>query len=189
MNTPAALRGVRARPWASLALAGLLTLIAAGTAKADITGTVATPIGVRVGDVRVEVNDASGNFVDSEYTNAAVVFTIPTSSLGSSTGPYTLKTSKYDNCPERPYTEANRQATAGPVADGAPGAPGVANLVLDIYDVCAGSSGSGPEATGIVDAVARRALVPPGGIVYLRVLAPRSARNFQVHLVDGIPTG
>ncbi|MDX6647281.1 MAG: hypothetical protein QOK40_3008 [Miltoncostaeaceae bacterium] len=189
MNHPAALRGARARPWASLALAGLLTMTAAGTARADITGTVANGAGVPIGDVRVEVTDANARFADSQYTNAVGVYTIPTSGLTGSTPPYTLKTSKYDNCPERPYAEANREATAGPVNDGAPGVPSVANLALDIFDVCAGSQGSGAEPTGIVDAVARRTVVPPGGIVYLRVLAHSSAVNFQVQLADGTPIG
>src|SRR5947209_7978764 len=136
MNTPAVLRSVRAGPMASLALAALLALIAAGTARADITGTVANTAGVPISDVRVEVRDAAGGFVTSEYTNAAGLYTILTTDLGTSTGPFTLKTSKYDNCPERPYTDANREATAGPVADGAPGTPSVANLALDIFDVC-----------------------------------------------------
>src|SRR5438477_8893119 len=142
MNTHAALRRVRTRPVASLALAGLLTLVAAGTARADITGVVTNTPGVPISDVRVEVTDAAGGFVTSEYTNAGGGYLITTSDLGTATGPFTLKTSKYDNCPERPYTDANREATAGPVADGALGTPSVANLVLDIFDMCTGSAGS-----------------------------------------------
>ena len=189
MNTHAALRRVRTRPMASLALAGLLTLVAAGSARADITGVVTNTAGVPISDVRVEVTDAAGGFVDSEYTNAGGGYLVTTSSIGTATGPFTLKTSKYDNCPERPYTDANRQASAGPVADGAPGVPSVANLVLDIFDMCTGSAGSGAEAAGIVDPVARRVLAPPGGVVYLRVLAPSNAQNLQVQLADGTPIG
>jgi hypothetical protein len=186
MNEAAASRRARVGRRAGLALAGLLTLLAAGTASADITGTVTTPIGVPVGDVRVELTDANGRFVDSEYTNPLGAFTFPSTELVDTTPPYTLKTTIYDSCPERPYTEANREAVGGPTLDGA---PAVVNLLLDVFDICAGSRGSGAEPTGIVDAIGRRVLLPPGGIAYLRVLAPSAAENFQVQLADGTAIG
>jgi VWA domain-containing protein len=189
MNHPAALRGARARPWASLALASLLALMAAGTARADITGTVTNTIGVPLTDARVEVRDAAGSFVDSEYTNAAGQYTITTSAIGSSSvAPFTLKATLTDTC--RDFSA--KEAPAGPVADGAPGVPSVANLVLDVLDFCAPSytpSGA-PDPTGIVDTLGRRLIVPPGGLVYLRVVAlPSDAANLQVQLADGTAIG
>jgi hypothetical protein len=186
MNKAAAFRRVRVGRRAGLALAGLLTVLAAGTASADITGTVATPAGVPVGDVRVELTDANGAFVDSEYTNPAGSFTFPSTELVDKTPPFTLKTSLYDFCPERPSGESNREAVAGPTLDGA---PAVVNLVLDVFDVCTGSNFGGAEPTGIVDAVGRRVLLPPGGVAYLRVLAPSNGENYQVQLADGTAIG
>jgi len=184
----AAPRGSRARPVAGLALASLLALAGAGTARADVTGTVTNAAGVPVSDLRVEMDDAAGNFVDSEFTNAAGAYTITTSNIGTSPGPFTLRAGQLDSC----RSAASRQAQAGPVADGPPGAPAVANLVLDVLDYCAASSPptGAPDPTGAVDTATRRVLAAPRGVTYLQFKGlPGDAQNIQVQLADGTPIG
>jgi hypothetical protein len=167
---------------AALALAG------AGTAHADITGTVLTPAGVPVGDQSVQVVDANGRTATSDRTDPNGVFAIPTSTLEGDTPPFTLTASTYDSC--RSFSEnRQREVQAGNVADGLPGAPTVVPLVLDLLDLCAGTAGSGAPATGLVDAPGRRVITPPGGTVYLEVLAPYGAQNLLITLQDGTPVG
>lgn len=166
----------------SALLAGLLTLCASGTALADVSGRVVNSAGVGVPGASVRATVADGSSAGSETTDANGNFVIDT--FSSATPPFTLTATLFDGC--RPSGSNSLSATAGPVNDGA-----VQNLTLDPLFFCSSTfapSGQ-PEPTGNAWPERGQVLSPPGGITYLRVLAPFSATNFVLTLQDGTPVG
>jgi len=166
----------------SALLAGLLTLCASGTALADVTGKVTNSAGAGVPGVSVRAAEADGSSAGSDTTDANGAFSITT--FSSTTFPVTLTASLFDNC--RPSGSNNLTATGAPVGNGA-----TQNLVLDPFFFCqtAFSPSGQPEATGNAWPERGQVLSPPGGITYLRVLAPFSATNFALTTSDGAQVG
>ncbi|MGE0028871.1 MAG: carboxypeptidase regulatory-like domain-containing protein [Thermoleophilia bacterium] len=166
----------------SALLAGLLTLCVSGTALGAVTGKVLNSAGVPVPGVSVRATEADGSFADSDTTDANGAYSL--TFFGTPAPPFTLTATLYDPC--RPSGSTDLSATAGPVNDGA-----VQNLTLDPFFFCAPSfSPSGqPEPTGNPWPERGQVLSPPGGITYLRVLAPFSATNFSLTLADGTSVG
>jgi len=166
----------------SALLAGLLTLVASGTALADVTGKVTNSAGVPVPGAFVRMLEADGSSAGvSDTSDANGNFTIDT--FSSITPPFTLQATLTDGC--RPFGSNSLSASA-PVADGA-----TQNLVLDPFFFCSTTfapSGQ-PEATGNAWPERGQVLSPPGGITYLEVLAPFSATNFVLTLADGTQVG
>jgi hypothetical protein len=168
----------------SAALAGVLTLCAAGTAHADITGTVATTAGYPVAGASIDVTAADGSFASFKIADANGAFRVTTTDLSGDPGPYTIKASYSDPCNDFGATDPT--FTAPPVADNV-----VQNITLDAFPFCASSfppSGS-PDATGNPWPEKGQILSGPGGITYLRVLAPSSATAFTLSLNDGTVVG
>jgi hypothetical protein len=166
----------------SALLAGLLTLCASGTALADVTGTVTNSAGVPVPGASVRATEADGSSAGSDTTDANGNYVIDT--FSSSVPPFTLTATLFDGC--RPSGSNSLSATAGPVNDGT-----TQNLVLDPFFFCQTSfapSGQ-PEATGNAWPERGQVLSPPGGITYLRVLAPFSASSFVLTTSDGAQVG
>lgn len=166
----------------SALLAGLLTLCASGTALADVSGKVVNSAGVGVPGVSVRATEADGSSAGSETTDANGNFVIDT--FTGATPPFTLTATLFDGC--RPSGSNNLSATAGPVNDGA-----VQNLTLDPLFFCSTTfapSGQ-PEPTGNAWPERGQVLSPPGGVTYLRVLAPFSATNFALTTSDGAQVG
>jgi len=168
----------------SAALAGVLTLCAAGTANADITGKVTNAAGFPVPRASVTITEADGSTASSDTTDANGDYTIPTSFLTGDTPPFTAKASIFDSC--RPFGSSNLEAAPVPVAD-----PGVANFTLDAFAFCGSSSApfGQPEPTGNAWPERGQVLSGPGGLTYLRVLAPSDATGFSLTLADGTVVG
>ncbi len=178
-HTPAPRRLVR-----TAALAGVLTLCAAGTAHADITGTVTTPSGFPVAGASIDVTQANGSFASFKITDANGAFTVTTSDLTGDVGPFTIKATYSDSCND--FSATDPTSTAAPVADGV-----VQNFSLDAKVFCASSfppSGAA-DPTGNAWPEKGQILAGPGGVVYLRVLAPSSASAFTLSLNDGTVVG
>jgi hypothetical protein len=168
----------------SAVLAGAIALCAAGTAHADITGKVANAGGLPVPDVSVEVRDAAGSFTSFVTTDANGDYRVTTSALTGDTPPFTLKATYSDFC--RPSGSTSLEATAGALVDGA-----VQNLLIDALAFCSSSfvSSTLPPATGNAWPERGQVLSPPGGVTYLRVLAPNSATGLKTSLSDGTVVG
>lgn len=167
----------------SAALAGVLTFCAVGTAHADITGTVTNTAGVPVPGVSVRVTEADGSFADSETTDVNGVYRILTSGLAGDTPPFTATASFSDGC--KPSGTSQLTSASGPLADGA-----TQNFTLDAAAFCGTSftpSGAA-DATGNVWTERGQVLAGPGGVSYLRVLAPSDATGFSFTL-NGVPAG
>jgi hypothetical protein len=166
----------------SALLAGLLTLCASGTALADVTGTVTNSAGVPVPGASVRATEADGSFADSDTTDANGAYAL--TFFGTPTPPFNITASVSDSC--RPFDQSNLSSTVNGVGDNV-----VQNFTLDPFFFCAPSftpSGQA-EATGNTWPERGQVLSPPGGITYLRVLAPFSATNFVLTLADGTPVG
>lgn len=161
----------------SAALAGVLTLCAAGTAHADIAGTVTNASGVPVPGVSIRVTEADGSFADSETTDVNGAYRVLTSDLTGDTPPFTLTASFFDGC--KPSGSSELTATSAPVTNGA-----TQNFTLDAAAFCdAIFAPSGqPDATGNVWPERAQVLAGPGGTSYLRVLAPFDATGFTFTL-------
>lgn len=169
----------------SAALAGVLTLCAAGTAHADITGKVTTPAGVPVPGASIEVTASgatSGTGFDTTDGNGD--FSISSVSLTGDTPPFTVAASLFDPC--RPFSSSQITTTSGPVNDGA-----VQNFTLDAFAFCASTSPptGAAEPTGNPWPERGQVLSPPGGVTFLRVLAPSDATALALTLADGTVVG
>ncbi|HMO00459.1 MAG TPA: carboxypeptidase regulatory-like domain-containing protein [Miltoncostaeaceae bacterium] len=166
----------------SALLAGLLTLVASGSALGAVTGKVTNSAGVPVPGVSVRATEADGSFADSDTTDANGAYSL--TFFGTPAPPFTLTATLYDGC--RPSGSTDLSATAGPVNDGA-----VQNLTLDPFFFCstAFAPSGQPEPSGNAWPERGQVLSPPGGVTYLRVLAPFSASNFVLTLQDGTPVG
>ena len=129
----------------SVALGALIALGAAGTANADITGTVRTPAGTPVPGVTVEAVGPTGIVAARDNADASGIYSIVTETgLSTSPGPFTITASTL-TC--RSAVEgAATASTAAPVADGAV----AADLALDARLVCAAREPVGAEVTGHV---------------------------------------
>lgn len=174
-------RTSRRRIRRSAGLAAVLTLCAAGSAQAAITGTVTNSLGQPVADVSIRATEADGSSAGFATTTGAGTYTIDTT---GDTAPFTVSASYRDPC--RPYTDPELTAASGPLADGA-----VQNLAIDARSFCAApfAPSGQPEATGNVWTERGQVLAFPGGLTYLRVQAPYSATGFQVTLADGTVVG
>ncbi len=166
----------------SAALAALLALGASGTALADISGTVTNSAGIPLPGVRVTATEADGSSAGiSNTTNANGQYTIDM--FSSITPPFTVTATYYDYCRSE---NQNLTVSSAPVADGV-----TQNLTLDPYLFCAPSfapSGQ-PEPTGNAWPEKGQVLSGPGGVTYLRVLAPTNATGFALTLQDGTNVG
>jgi hypothetical protein len=167
----------------SAALAGALTLCAAATAYADITGTVTTPGGTPLPGVSVRaVETAGGGLVDSTTTNANGQFTI-TVNPSFDTAPFTLEATLFDSC--KPSGQSSLAASAASLPDGA-----VQNLALDAALFCeAFTPFNAPEPTGNVWPERGQVLSGPGGVTYIRVLAASAPAGYALTLQDGTNVG
>jgi hypothetical protein len=155
----------------SAALAGALTLCAAATAYADITGTVTTPGGTPLPGVSVRATETVGDgFVDSTTTNANGQYTIDVNP-SFDTAPFTVTATLYDSC--KPSGQTDLAAAAASLPDGA-----VQNLALDA-----------PEPTGNVWPERGQVLSGPGGVTYIRVLAASAPAGYALTLQDGTNVG
>ena len=179
-GTSARLRLVRR----SAALAGVLTLCAAGTANADITGKVTNAAGFPVPGASVQLSEADASFAASDTTDANGDYSIPTASLVGDTPPFTAKASIFDSC--RPFGSSSLETAPVPVAN-----PVVQNFTLDAFAFCASSSSptGQPDPTGNPWPERGQVLSGPGGVTYLRVLAPSDATGFSLTLADGTVVG
>ncbi len=172
----------RRRAGCTAAFAVVLALCAAGTANAAITGTVTNAAGQPVPGASVRATGAGGSFVNFASTSGTGAYTITPSSFD--TGPFTLTATFTDSC--RPFAEAQLTSTSGPLNDGA-----TQPFTLDAFTFCAASyppSGA-PAPTGNAWPEKGQILSAPGGVTYLRVLAPYSAAGIQVTLPNGTVIG
>lgn len=161
----------------SAALAGVLTLCAAGTAHADITGTVTNTAGVPIPGVSIRVTEPDGTLADFETTDVNGTYRVTNADLSGDTAPFTISASFFDSCKASGSTELT--AATPPVANNT-----TQNLTLDAATFCDAifaPTGS-PEATGNVWTERAQVLAGPGGIAYLRVLAPFDASGFTFTL-------
>ncbi len=166
----------------SALLAGLLTLCVSGTALADVTGKVTNSAGVPVPGVSIRATEPDGSFADSDTTDANGNYSL--SFFGTPTPPFSITATFTDFC--RPSATNSLTTTASGVANNV-----TQNFVLDPFLFCSPSflpSGQA-EQTGNAWPERSQILSPPGGITYLRVLAPFSATNFVLTLQDGTPVG
>ncbi len=168
----------------STVLAGAIALCAAGTAHADITGKVTNAGGFPIAGVSVTARDAGAAFADSVASDANGDFRITTAGLTGSTPPFTLNATYFDSC--KPSGTSSLTFTSPPITDGA-----VQNVLLDAAAFCSSSfvSSTLPPATGNAWPERGQVLSPPGGITYLRVLAPFSATGLTTSLSDGTVVG
>jgi von Willebrand factor type A domain len=166
-------------------VAGCLALTFAAAARADVTISVVTTAGIPLVGQSVTLDDSTPGFASSGTTNhlGQVTFASATD-LSGDPPPYLAKLSAFDDCRAFP-DPGTRAAEAGGIPDG-----GTATLTVDILTYCAlrfGPPGL-DEATGTVDPVAQRVLVPPGGTVDVDVALPSSATNLTV-FAGGAPVG
>ena len=155
----------------SALLAGLLTLCVSGTALADVTGKVTNSAGVPVPGVSIRATEPDGSFADSDTTDANGNYSL--SFFGTPTPPFSITATFTDFC--RPSATNSLTTTASGVANNV-----TQNFVLDPFLFCSPSflpSGQA-EQTGNAWPERSQILSPPGGVTYLRVLAPFSATNF-----------
>ena len=167
----------------SAVLAGALSLCVVGTAHADITGTVTNAAGVPVPGASIRVTEQDGSLADFETTDVNGTYRVTNSDLTGDTAPYTIAASFFDSC--KPSGSGDLTATSAPIANGA-----TQNLTLDAAAFCGAlfaPTGS-PEATGNVWPERGQVLAGPGGVSYLRVLAPFDATAFSFTLA-GAPAG
>jgi hypothetical protein len=153
------------------------SLAGSAVANAAISGTVVNTAGVPLGGISVEARNAGGLFVDSATTDGAGAF-----NLSSAGGTASLHLSEYDNC--RDYSDPKYHPTVDvPASDPQSGV----QVTIDIYDFCVGSTfAPDPDPTGVVDGVARRIVLPLGGIAYVKPQGvPFSATNLQITLANG----
>lgn len=181
--TPIPARRRRLRLRRSAALAGVLTLCAAGTAHADIVGTVTNAAGVPVPGASVRVTEADGSFADSETTDVNGAYRVLTSDLTGDVPPFTVTATYFDNC--KPSGSTELTSASGPLADGA-----TQNFTLDAAAFCGAlfTPSGAADPTGNVWPERGQVLAGPGGTAYLRVLAPSDATGFSFTLI-GAPAG
>lgn len=167
----------------SAALAGALTLCAAATAYADVTGTVTTPGGTPLPGVSVRaVETTGGGFVDSTTTNANGQYTIAVNP-SFDTAPFTIEATLFDSC--KPSGQTSLATSAASVADGA-----VQNLALDASLFCSAFTPfNAPAPTGNVWPERGQVLSGPGGVTYIRVLAATAPAGYALTLQDGTNVG
>ncbi len=168
----------------SAALAGVLTLCAAGTAYADITGKVTSSTGFPIPGASVKISEADGSFAASDLTDANGDYVILTSSLTGQTPPFTAKASVFDRC--RAFGSSQLETGSVAVSDGVP-----QNFMLDAFAFCGLSftpTGQ-PDPTGNAWPERAQVLSGPGGVTYLQVLAPSGATGFSLTLADGTAVG
>ncbi|MGD9570448.1 MAG: hypothetical protein AB7V62_01010 [Thermoleophilia bacterium] len=166
----------------SAALAALLALGASGTALADVTGTVTNSAGTPLPGVSVTLTEPDGSSAGFDTTDAAGAYSLSTT---GDTPPFTVTATFRDAC--RDFSVSQLTATVG----GLPATAVAPNLVIDPYLFCAPSfapSGQ-PEPTGNAWPETGQVLSGPGGITYLRVLAPSAATGFALTLQDGTNVG
>ena len=160
----------------------VLALAWAGTALADVTGTVRTPAGVPIPGAAVVATDAAGGVAGrSTLSDANGAYRITLAPGVSDPPPFTLKASVRGAC----RTDVTEVQSA-PVPDGA-----VQDLTLDAPLFCGAMyvSASLPPATGFAWPERGQVLAPSGGVAYLRVLAPSRASGFVLALADGTVLG
>jgi hypothetical protein len=168
----------------SATLAGVLTLCAVGTAHADISGTVTNAAGFPVAGAFIRVTDAGGSSAASDTTDANGAYKVLTTDLTGNPAPYTIAATYSDSC--KSFSTSELSSTSGAVADGV-----TQNFTLDAAAFCATfSAPSGaPDPTGNAWPEKSQILSGPGGVTYIRVLAPFSASNFSLTLNNGTVVG
>ncbi|MGD9696403.1 MAG: VWA domain-containing protein [Thermoleophilia bacterium] len=168
----------------SAALAGLIALCAAGTAHADINGTVVNAAGVPVSGAYVKVTSANGASATSTYADAAGAFKVTTSSLSGDPSPYTLTATYTDSC--RPSGSTSLSAALPGVTDGA-----TPSITLDAMSFCASRyvSLGATQPTGNAWPERGQVLSPAGGLTYIKVLAGSSQKGMTLTLADGTQVG
>lgn len=162
------------------AAAASLSLAMAGSAHADITGTVGTLGGIPLGAGQVNVTDATGAPVATLTADALGRYTVATAAFAGKTAPFTIRAGANDPCRVAPELPA-RTAQAVGVTDGA-----TQNLALDVTELCGAGAPPGlPAPTAFVDAAAKRVLAGPGATAYLRTPIPAEATGVEVRLSNG----
>jgi von Willebrand factor type A domain len=169
----------------SAALAGVLTFCAVGTAHADIAGVVTNAAGVPVPGASINVTEANGGgFASFDTTDANGAYLIQTSGLSGDTPPFIVTATFTDSCKD--FATAQLSSASGPLNDGA-----TQNFTLDAASFCGDPfpSSSLPDPTGNAWPERGEVLSPPGGVTYLRVLAPSDPSSFALTLAGGTPVG
>ena len=166
----------------SAVLAGVLTLCAAGTAHADVSGTVTNSAGVPVPGASVTLTEADGSSAGFDTTDANGAYTLSTT---GNTPPFTVTATFSDPCRDFSVPDLTASTAGLPATATAP------NLVMDPFFFCGVSfvSSTEPQPTGNVWPERAQVLAPAGGIAYLRVLAPSGATGFTLSLADGTVIG
>ncbi|MEW6582650.1 MAG: hypothetical protein AB1416_07815, partial [Actinomycetota bacterium] len=160
-------------------LAGVLAAAAAGSARADMGGGVATLGGTPLGGAVVTLSDATAATVATTTADASGRYAFASAVLAGKTGPFTVRAQVTDACRVAPEVP-QRTASAGGLSDGA-----VQNLSLDVTELCGAAPAGLPVPTGYVDSASRSVLAGPGATAYLRVPVPAEATGVEVRLSTG----
>lgn len=170
----------RARKTPAVLAAATLSLVLAGVAHADITGTVTTLGGIPLGASQIGVTDATGAAVATLAADSTGRYTVATAAFSGKTAPFTVRASANDPCRKAPE-QPSRSAQAANVADGA-----TQNLAVDVTELCGEGAPPGlPAPTAFVDAAGKRVLAGPGATAYLRTPIPAEATAVEVRLANG----
>ena len=157
-----------------------LTLLLAGTAHADITGSVTTLGGAPLGGASVAVLDAAAAQIATTPADPTGRYTFTTAALAGKTAPFTVRAVYGDPCRSAPELPT-RSAQATGLADGA-----TQNLALDVTELCGDAAPPGlPAPTAFIDSPTRRVLAGPGATAYLRTPIPAEATSVEVRLSTG----
>ena len=166
-------------------LAAALALGFAGTAHAEITGTITSTGGAPVNGAEVNLLDPAGQQVSRDFTNSAGIYEFSDSRIGAAVGPFTIAVKETDNCADLRDPNREKTTSAGPVNN-----PGVLNAQLPLTGFCEGFRGSGPPATALIDQERQLVIGKPGARAYIR--SERSffgATGVSLTLPDGTLVG
>lgn len=158
----------------STALAGALAMVAAGTADAAVSGTVASTTGRPLAEQSVRLLDSNGAYAGGATTDGTGAWSIQPSARA--TPPFTATIRTIGTCNDR------REASAPVPADGAGGIA----LVVEATPFCASFA---VDDLALVDEAAGRVVGVPGSRATLRLDVPSSARDLVVTLADGTVVG
>jgi Mg-chelatase subunit ChlD len=169
----------------ALPLAAALTLGFSATAVADISGTVTTPDGGPISSAKVELKDATGAVISTDFTDSLGKYEFPTTTVDNGPGPYTLAAEESDDCRDFRDTDRLRTAQTGPVNDGA-----IQDIQLDVRSICTTFfSSTLPRSTAFVDTENQKVVGAPGTFAYLSLNISSRAEGVAITLPDGTPIG
>ena len=142
---------------------------------------VTNSAGAPVPGVSIRATEADGSSAGFATTSATGTYTLDT--FTGVVPPLTLTATISDSC--RDFSAPDLTASSGPIADGV-----TQNFTLDPLLFCAGTTPSGAaDGTGNPWPETGQVLSRPGGITYLRVIAPFDATGFGFTLAGGTPAG